>query len=118
MASLDRKIGHHLVLTLGFSRRNAEIAIQMFRAGELTRPEEEVIHRIALNPDNDRLSRLYIDSNPRQWVADHLNYRITQAGGDRVSKSSRANASYSYHSGAAIFHGGRALRSLRNTARR
>ena len=86
--SLDKKILQHLVLTLGFSRRNAEIAVEMFRRGELTRLEEEVINRIALNPDNDDLPLVYETvSDTRRCVQDHLNYRITMMGGDAVTKS-------------------------------
>jgi len=94
MDELTRAIRSHLVLTLGFSRRNAGIAVEMFRRGELTRPEEEVIYRIAINPGNDEVSLTYYKlSDPRRWVADHLNYRITLAGGDSVSKSSIRDAS-------------------------
>lgn len=87
MRDHEGRIRRHLVLTLGFSRRNAEIAVEMFRSGELTRSEEEVINRIAINPDNDKQRLLYYEgSYPRRWVADHLNYRITQAGGDACTK--------------------------------
>ena len=90
MADLERQIRSYLVLTLGFSRRNAEIAIEMFRAGELTKQEQVVINRIMLNPENDRQSLLfYQDSYPVMWVADHLNYRITQAGGDAKTRGRR-----------------------------
>ena len=70
----------------------------MFRAGELNNAEKVVIERIMLNPEpsydfdsEDESAKLvrYKDSNPVMWVADHLNYRITQAGGDAVSKCSR-----------------------------
>lgn len=74
---LDARVRSHLVLTLGFSQHNAERAIEMFRAGELTDTEKVVINSIMLNPDYDRPSR----SLPVMRVADHLNYRITQAGG-------------------------------------
>lgn len=71
------RVRSHLVLTLGFSRYNAERAIEMFRAGELTDLEKVVMNRIMLNPDYDRPSR----SHSVMRVADHLNYRITMAGG-------------------------------------
>jgi len=88
MCDLERGIRRHLVLTLGFSRRNAEIAVEMFRRGELTRPEEEVINRIQLFPDFEKHDLTYYSkSYPVAWVADHLNYRITLAGGDSVTKS-------------------------------
>lgn len=89
MCDLEGRVQRHLVLTLGFSRRNAEIAVEMFRRGELTRPEEEVINRIAINPENDQQTLLYTGSDPRRWVADHLNYRITLAGGDACSRKRR-----------------------------
>ena len=95
MRDLERRVRRHLVLDLGFSRRNAEIAIEMFRAGELNNAEKVVIERIMLNPEpsyaldsEDDSARLlsYKGSNPVMWVADHLNHRITLAGGDRVTK--------------------------------
>ena len=92
MRDHEGRVRTHLVLTLGFSRRNAEIAVEMFRRGELTRPEEEVINRIALNPENDQQSLLYEGSDPRRWVADHLNYRITLAGGEACSPKRRSRS--------------------------
>ena len=92
LSSLDKKVASQLVIQFGFSRRNAEIAIEMFRVGELNRSEEEVINRIYLFPDfEDQLLTYYKSDDksiPVAWVADHLNYRITLAGGDRVTKSS------------------------------
>lgn len=98
LSSLDKKVCSQLVIQFGFSRRNAEIAIEMFRVGELNRSEEEVINRIYLFPDfEDQLLTYYKSDDksiPVAWVADHLNYRITLAGGDRVSKSSVASSTY------------------------
>jgi hypothetical protein len=84
VVDLERKVQTHLVITLGFSRRNAEIAIEMFRSGELNNMEEEVINKIMLNPESDRGFK---DSSYQ--VANHLNHRITLAGGDAKTPSPR-----------------------------
>lgn len=89
MSELDRRVRRHLVLDMGFSRRNAEIALEMFRAGELSNTEKVVIEYTMLNPEPTREeARLYYvkGSDPVVWVTDHLNYRITQAGGEPVSR--------------------------------
>lgn len=100
---IDKRVKSHLVLDLGFSRRNAEIAVEMFRAGELTKHEMVVMNYILLNPEPTRdeavLHKVGVD--PVMWVADSLNYRITMNGGSSVSKSSISanSSSYSFVSG-------------------
>ncbi len=83
MRSIDDRTALNLVLTHGFSKRNAERAVEMFRAGELSKLEEEVINRIMLNPESDN------GSESHSWTANHLNYRITLAGGDAVTRGKR-----------------------------
>ena len=87
MADLNGKVLSQLVIQFGFSQRNAEIALEMFREGKLNKSEEEVINRIQLNPDCERQVLSYYKSHPVAWVAERLNYRITLEGGDRVTKS-------------------------------
>lgn len=100
MAATEDQIKRHLVLDLGFSRRNAEIAVEMFRAGELTKHEMVVMNYILLNPEPTRDEALLhkVGVDPVMWVADSLNYRITMNGGSSVSKSSTAanRSSYSF----------------------
>lgn len=93
MRDLERKVRSQLVIQFGFSQRNAEIALEMFRAGELNKLEEEVINRIQLAPDIDDQILVRYKSNPVAWVADRLNYRITLADGDCVTKSSMPSRS-------------------------
>ena len=82
LSSLDKKVRSQLVIQFGFSRRNAEIAIEMFRVGELNRSEEEVINRIYLFPDFE--DQLLVYDEPH-WVMDRLNIGITQSGGDATN---------------------------------
>lgn len=85
MEELDRRTASHLVFTSGFSRRNAEIAMQMYHEDELTEIEKEVITKIRLDPENDNISIKYTQEvgGPRIYVLDHLNHRITnEHGGD------------------------------------
>lgn len=87
MCDYERGVLTHLVITLGFSRRNAEIAVEMFHAGELTRMEEEVINYVQLNPRRDGYpARWHIGDNCHVRAVEHLNYRITQNGGDAITK--------------------------------
>ena len=87
MQNVEARVRTHLVLTAGFSRKNAEIAISMYHADELTATEKEVISRIRLDPENDKLPIIYrLGTDPKVWVLDHLNYRITETGGDAYTK--------------------------------
>lgn len=81
MEDADKRAISNLVHVSGFSRRNAEIALDMFRRGELTKQEEEVINRARLDLVPDDSVLYYNGTEPRVYVADHLNFRITQAGG-------------------------------------
>jgi len=96
MCDNERRSLAYLTLVAGFSRRNAEIAIEMFRAGELTNAEWTVINRILLEPDPDEAypSVYYRGSNPVMWVTDHLNYKISLNGGDSATKSNSLNRTY------------------------
>lgn len=90
MSALERRIHRHLVIDQGFSRRNAETAVEMMRAGELTKHEMVVMNYIMLNPEprgEEMRVHMIPGSNPVMWVANHLNYRITQAGGDAKTPS-------------------------------
>jgi hypothetical protein len=89
MRDHERRALLHLVLVTGFSRRNAEIAVEWFHAGKLTNQEWTVINNILLEPDPKEAypSVKYRGSNPVMWVMDHLNYRITLAGGDAKTPS-------------------------------
>ena len=93
MDEFARKVRTHLVLTLGFSRLNAEIAIEMFHRGELTRMEEEVINYVQLNPSRDEYPPSWFlggdDCHVR--AMERLNLRITLAGGDAVTRRKRVN---------------------------
>jgi hypothetical protein len=85
MVTNHGKVQRSLVIDHGFSRRNAEIAIEMLQAEELSNAEKVVIERIMLNPDPEweNIPHVYYArSNPLIWVLDHLNYRITLAGGE------------------------------------
>lgn len=95
MCDNERRLLAYLTLVAGFSRRNAEIAIEMFRAGELTNAEWTVINRISLEPDPEKEHPVVFQgSSPVMWVADHLNYRITLNGGNSVTKSNSLNRAY------------------------
>ena len=88
MDDLERKARNCLVLDFGFSRRNAEVALKMFREGELNNTEAEVIYTILLNPNNVYKGiKSFIELDRVMGVAGHLNYKITLAGGDARSKS-------------------------------
>ena len=90
MRSLDSRVTTHLILDMGFSRHNAEKALQMFRADELSSAEKVVIEYIMLNPEPSqedvRLHKLK-GSFPVMWVADHLNFRLTHNGGQAKTPS-------------------------------
>ena len=87
---VDKRIRTNLVLTWGFSKKNAEIAVEMFRAGALTSMEEEVITRIERN-ESRPWNPLVIDGFPAAFYIEkregkrwghfrdmaHLDYRIT-----------------------------------------
>ena len=88
MADLERRTRNHLVLVEGFSKRNAEIALEMFKAGELNQAEEVFINRIMINPDNDedKPHLYYPNVAERSYVGNALNLRITQSGGDATTR--------------------------------
>jgi hypothetical protein len=88
--NIDKRLCSHLVLTSGFSKQNAEIAVQMYHKGELTATEKEVITKIRLNPEDDAIPIVYYkDTEPKVYVLDHLNYRITKLGGSPITPSKR-----------------------------
>lgn len=52
MCQNENRARLNLVLVCGFSRRNAEIAIEMFREGKLSNHEKAVISSIMLAPED------------------------------------------------------------------
>lgn len=79
-----KHIVNHLVITFGFSKRNALEVIKMFYNNQLTTMEEEVIKTLELMKDGN-------ENYPSGWflqaensacrVLEHLNYKIIQTLG-------------------------------------
>lgn len=89
MEEVDKRVRTYLVLTGGFSRANAVIALAMYHRDELQKTEKEVITKIMLDPENDKQWMLSHHDRPACLILDHLNYRITEAGGEPVTKGTR-----------------------------
>jgi hypothetical protein len=79
-------------VTFGFSKRNAEIAIQMLQNGQLDIMEEKVIEKLKLAPNDMQQPKVeyYIPTcSTGIGILEHLNYKITQNGGDAVIKANK-----------------------------
>jgi hypothetical protein len=80
---VSTKVKIYLVLCAGFSKINAEKAIELYDADQLQQTEKEVISKIFADP--------YVDSSkdelgrampvPDYRVLTHLNMRLTSEGG-------------------------------------
>ncbi len=82
---MDKEVISHLVLAAGYSKYNATEAVRKFYAGELSETEHEVMVRIFRNPANDEIPSTKV----RGRILDHLNYRITQAGGRATNQRNK-----------------------------
>lgn len=85
----DGEILSDLVIVFGFSRRNAEIALQLFREGALDNLEEEVINRLERDAPNKE--NILWEKSTGRFIADHLNYRITCSMGGHAKTPSKLN---------------------------
>lgn len=84
MENNDKNVVNFLVLAAGFSKGNALETIRMYQEGELTETEKEVITKIQLRPRNDALGEIHAR------VLGHLNFRISEAGGQPVTIGKRS----------------------------
>lgn len=81
MQTIDTRIINSLVLACGFSTFNAAKALELFYQDKLTATQKEVISKIRLKPEDDSVGDIY------RRTLNHLNYTITQNGGDAKTKS-------------------------------
>ncbi len=89
MEDLDRRVRLHLVLTAGFSQVNAVKALEMYHRDELQKTEKEVISNIMLDPEDNRRKTFPGSLEEFAQILTRLNYRITQNGGEPITKASR-----------------------------
>jgi hypothetical protein len=78
----DKELTSILVIDFGYSRRNSEIVVEMIYDDLLNNEEKEVINFI-----KGKSGDVYL--NKHLAVVNHLNFRITQNGGEPRTKASK-----------------------------